>query len=170
MQSGRRKRVQKEWVLMFLPLGLCFFLWVYVFSFGFMFFFWIYGFRLGLWFPLGLRCFFGFMIFVWVYVCVFPFGVCYSCIHSFRWTIFLRSFGFGYMLFLCFFGFGYKVIWDGTGDVSSAQMAREELWQEDPFLITTATQLGRGLSYGRWTQTQGWRRLTGLWGLTGIQG
>jgi len=66
----------------------------------------------------------------------------------------LCSFGFGYMLFLCF-EFGYKVIWDGRGEVCFAQRAREELWRENPFLTTTATQLGRRLSDGGCAAIQG---------------
>jgi len=59
------------------------------------------------------------------------------------------------MLFLCSFEFGYKVIWDGTGEVCFEQRAREELWRENPFLTTTATQLGSGLSDGRCAEIQG---------------
>jgi hypothetical protein len=29
------------------------------------------------------------------------------------------------------------------------------LWRENPFLTTTATQLGRGLNYGGYTEIQG---------------
>jgi len=62
---------------------------------------------------------------------------------------------FGFMLFLCCFGFGYMVIWDGRGVVCFAQRAREELWWENLFLTTTATQLGRGLIYRGCTESQG---------------
>jgi len=74
------------------------------------------------------------------------------------------------MLFLWFFGFGYKVIWNGRGEVSFAQRAREELWRENPFLTITATQLGRELSDGSSTEIQGWRTWAGQWGCTEVHG
>jgi len=84
------------------------------------------------------------MVFVWVYVCVFPLGLCYS------YVLF-----FGFMLLLCSLGFGYKVIWDGRGEVCFAQRAREPFCRENPFLTTTAAQLGKGLSDGGCAEIQG---------------
>jgi len=124
----------------------------------------LYGFPLVWWFYLGFK------VFVWVYICVFPLDLCYSYILSFGFMLFFNSFGFGYMLILCSFGFGYKVILDGRGEVCFTPWAREELWLENLFLTTTATQLGRELSDGGCTEIQGWWRGTGQWGSTETQG
>jgi len=84
-----------------------------------MVFLWVYGFPLGVWFS------FEFMVFLWVYVCVFPLGLCNSYVLS-----------------------GLRIRLYGRGEVCLAQRAREELWRENLFLTTSATQLGRGLNYG----------------------
>jgi len=52
------------------------------------------------------------------------------------------------MLFLYSFRFGYQVIGNERGKVCIAQMVREELWQENPVLTTTASQCGGGKLVG----------------------
>jgi len=98
-----------------------------------------------------------FMFFHWDHG--FPLGLC-LCL-SFRFMLFLWFFGFGYMSFLRSFWFGYKVISDGWGNEWFAQRAMEQLWRENPFLTTTATQHGSGLSHGGCTGIQRWWQQTG---------
>jgi len=90
------------------------------------------------------------MVFLWVYVCVFPLGICYSYILP-----------FGFILYICSSSFGDKVRLDGQGEVWFPQRARQELWWENPFLTTTATQLCRELSNGRCIEIQRWWKRTG---------
>lgn len=70
---------------------------------------------------------------VYVILMSFPLSICYAYVLS-----------VGVMLLLHPFGFGCKVIWDGRGAVCFTQRARKELWRENPFITTTAAQLGRG--------------------------
>jgi len=88
-------------------------------------FLWFMVFLSGYVFSLWLQFSFEFMVFLWVYVSVFPLGLCYSD----------NLLDLGIQLYR-------------REEVYFAQRAREELWQENPFLTTTATQLGRGKPAG----------------------
>jgi hypothetical protein len=101
------------------------FLLVYSFPLGSGFFLWVYVY---VFFSLSLRLCFSFKVCVYV----FPLGLWYSYVLS-----------------------GLRIRLYGRGEVCFAQRAREELWRENPFPTTTATQLGRGLSYGGCTEIQG---------------
>jgi len=112
-----------------------------------------HGVRVLMFFLLGLWVSFMFMVFVWVHICVFPLCLWFSFEFMFlSGSTSVSSFGF--MLFLCSFGF-LRIRLYGRGEVCFTQRAREKLWGENPVLTTTATQLGRGLSYSGCTEIQG---------------
>ena len=80
----------------------------------------------------------------------------------FLWVnVTLMFFWIGVYAMLMFLWVEDKGIRDGREEVCVVQRAREELWQENPFLTTTSTttttttQFGRELSDAGCTQIQG---------------
>jgi hypothetical protein len=126
------------------------------------------GVRVLLFFHLGLWVSFIFMVFVWVHICVFPLGLWFSfkCMFSSGSTS-VSSFGF--ILFLSSFGF-LRIQLYGRGEVGFTDRAREEVFRENLDITMSATQLGRGLSYGGCTEMEGCWTRTGRRGHAGIRG
>jgi len=122
----------------------------YIVSFGFMGFVWVHGFLLGLRLCLSFRCM--------VIFSVYGFRLGLLPCHYFRFMVFLYSFRF------------LSIRWYRREEVWVAHRAREVLWRENVCLTTTATQLGRGLSYCGYKQIQGYWKQTLCMKSTGLQG